>query len=149
VKEKYGPLEKKDKKRLTSAEMKFFRRTAGYTLFDHKNNEEILEVLKVEPVDENLRRYKSNWLRHETRMNSSRMAKRMLNCRPNGQRQLVTDDDDVTASRNHEDGDSMFHEAVDTYPPNYTWHTIPEGHNHYSHCHVNFRSHHKSISIAL
>jgi hypothetical protein len=30
--------------------MKFFRRTAGYTLFDHKRNEEILEELKVEPV---------------------------------------------------------------------------------------------------
>ena len=31
--------------------------------------------LKVEPVDENLSRYKSNWLRHVARMNSSRMAK--------------------------------------------------------------------------
>jgi len=30
---KYGPLEKKDEKRLTSAEIKFFRRTARYTLF--------------------------------------------------------------------------------------------------------------------
>jgi hypothetical protein len=55
-------------------------------------------------------------------MGSSRMPKRTLNCRPNGQRQLMTDDaddDDVTVSHNHEDGDSMFHEADDTYPPNY------------------------------
>jgi hypothetical protein len=44
-------LQQKDKKRLASIEMKFFRRTAGYTLFDHKNNEEILEELKVEPAD--------------------------------------------------------------------------------------------------
>jgi len=43
---------------VTSAEMKFFRRTAGYTLFDHKSNEEILEELKAETVDEKLRRYK-------------------------------------------------------------------------------------------
>jgi hypothetical protein len=35
--------------------MKFFRRTAGCTLFYHKMNEEILEELKVEPVDEKLR----------------------------------------------------------------------------------------------
>jgi hypothetical protein len=35
--------------------MKFFR-TAGYTLYDHKNNKEILEELKVESVDEKLRR---------------------------------------------------------------------------------------------
>jgi len=48
---------------LTSVEMKIFRRTAGYTLFDHKSNEEILEELKIEPVDEKLR-CKSNWLWH-------------------------------------------------------------------------------------
>jgi len=41
---------------LTSVEMKFFRRTAGYTLFNHKRKEEILEELKLEPVDEKLRR---------------------------------------------------------------------------------------------
>ena len=45
---------KKDKKRLTSTEKKDFRRTAKYTHFDHKRNEEILEEMKVEPVDEKL-----------------------------------------------------------------------------------------------
>jgi len=44
-------LRQKDKKRLTSIEMKFFRTTVN-TLFDHKRNEVILEELKVEPVDE-------------------------------------------------------------------------------------------------
>jgi len=47
---------------LTSIEIIFFRRTARYTLSDHKMNEEILEGLKLEPVDELPRRYKSNWL---------------------------------------------------------------------------------------
>jgi hypothetical protein len=50
--------------------------------------EEILEQLKVEPVDEKIRRYKTNWLRHVTRMDSIRMAKIMLNCRLNGRRGL-------------------------------------------------------------
>ena len=39
---KFGPLEKKKKKGkklLTSMEMKIFRRTECYTLFDHKSNE--------------------------------------------------------------------------------------------------------------
>jgi len=49
---------KKDKKRLTPVEMKCFRRIAGYTLFDHKRNEEILEELKIESVDEKVRRCK-------------------------------------------------------------------------------------------
>jgi len=40
---KFGPLEKKDEKRLTSIEKKkVFRRTAGYTHFGHKKNQEIL-----------------------------------------------------------------------------------------------------------
>jgi hypothetical protein len=36
--------------------MKFFRRAGGYTLFEHKMDEEILEELNIEPVDEQLRR---------------------------------------------------------------------------------------------
>jgi hypothetical protein len=50
------PQEKMDKKLLTSVEIKFFRRTAVYTLFDHKSNEKIFEQLKVEPVEKQLRR---------------------------------------------------------------------------------------------
>jgi len=42
----------------------------------------------VEPVKENLRRYKSNWPRHVPRMNSNRMTKMMLNCRRNRRSQL-------------------------------------------------------------
>jgi len=41
---------------------------------DHKGNDEISEELKVEPVDEKLRRYKSYWLWHITRTNN-RMQK--------------------------------------------------------------------------
>jgi hypothetical protein len=39
-------------------EIKSVTRTASYTLFGHKRNEEILEELKVEPADKKLRRYK-------------------------------------------------------------------------------------------
>ena len=35
--------------------MQFLRRTAGYTLLDHKRNDEILEELKVQPADNKLR----------------------------------------------------------------------------------------------
>jgi hypothetical protein len=84
---KCRPLKKKDKKWLTSIEIKIFR-TDGYTRFDYKRNEEILEGLKIEPVDEKLRRYKSNWPRHVKRMNNNKMTKIMLNYRPNGRRRL-------------------------------------------------------------
>jgi hypothetical protein len=39
-------------------EIKFFRRREGYILFDHERNDEILEELKVEPVDEKLNKKK-------------------------------------------------------------------------------------------
>jgi hypothetical protein len=61
--------------------MNFFKRTAGYTLFDHISNDEILEELKV-------RRYNSYRPRHVTRMNSNRVPKITLNYRPNGRRRL-------------------------------------------------------------
>ena len=73
---------------MTSIEMKIFRSSEEYTLYDHKRNEKILEYLKVEPAAEKLRRYKSNWLRRVTRMNNSRMPKIMLFYRPNGRRRL-------------------------------------------------------------
>jgi hypothetical protein len=44
-------LREKDKKTITSIEIKFFR-TAGYILFNHKRNEGSSEELKVKPVDE-------------------------------------------------------------------------------------------------
>jgi hypothetical protein len=71
---------------MTSIEIKFFRR-AEYTLFDHKRSAEILEELKVEPVDEKLIIYKSNSLQQLTRMNNNRMPK-IMNYRPKGRRRL-------------------------------------------------------------
>jgi hypothetical protein len=68
---------------LTSIEINIFRRTARYTLFSHRRNEYILEEIKIEPVDEKLRRCKPNWLRHLTKINN-RVPKIMLNYRPSG-----------------------------------------------------------------
>jgi hypothetical protein len=51
-------LRQKDKKRLISMEIKFFRRREVYILSDHEGNEESLEELKVEPVDEKLKKKK-------------------------------------------------------------------------------------------
>jgi hypothetical protein len=68
--------------------MKFFGRTAGYTIFYHRRNEEFLEQLKEEPVDKKLRRQKSNWLWKATNINN-RMPKIILNYGSNGRRRLA------------------------------------------------------------
>jgi uncharacterized protein YfaT (DUF1175 family) len=62
--------------------------TSGQTLFNHKRNEENLKKLKAEPVEEKLRRHKSKWLRHATRINNNSMPKIMLNYKQNGRRRL-------------------------------------------------------------
>jgi len=82
----FGSLEKKDKERLTSTGMKFFGRTAGYTLFDYKRNEKCLEELEVERDDDRLRTFKANWLRYTS---ITRMTNKILNYRPNGRRRLA------------------------------------------------------------
>jgi hypothetical protein len=43
-------IKKKEETRLQASEMKFMRRTADYTLFDHKQSEDILKELQIEPV---------------------------------------------------------------------------------------------------
>jgi hypothetical protein len=68
--------------------IKINSRTAGYNFFDPKRNEEIWGELKLEPVDEKLRRYKSNWLLHITTLNNYRMPNVTLNYRPHGRSRL-------------------------------------------------------------
>ncbi|KAJ4434293.1 hypothetical protein ANN_22845 [Periplaneta americana] len=79
-------LKKKDMNRIKAMEMKFLRRTAGYTLLDRKRNEEILEQLEVESVEEKISRYKFNWLDHVRRMENSRIPKIMTQYKPRGHR---------------------------------------------------------------
>ena len=74
---------------MTKIEIKFFITTAGYTLFDHKKNEEILEEVKKEPADETLKWIQIKLATICNRMNGNRMAQIMLNYRPDGRRWLV------------------------------------------------------------
>jgi hypothetical protein len=45
-------IRRTDEKRLISAEMRFLRRTAGYTRCDHKINEDILTELQISQITE-------------------------------------------------------------------------------------------------
>jgi len=52
-------IKEQDKSRLTSAEMKFMRRTAKYTWKDYKTNEDILSELEISPVVKYIQNYKN------------------------------------------------------------------------------------------
>jgi hypothetical protein len=68
--------------------MKFVRKTAGLTLWDHKRNEDILKNLEVEPVSKFIKYYRTNWKNHIERIESNRIPNNLLNYRPHGKRSL-------------------------------------------------------------
>jgi hypothetical protein len=76
------------RKRLQAAEMKFMRKTAGLTLWDHKSNEEVLNNLKVEPIFKFIQNYRANFKEHVERMDSNRIPNNLLNYRPYRKRSL-------------------------------------------------------------
>jgi hypothetical protein len=55
----------------------------GTTLFDHKRNEEILE-LHVTPLEDKLCTYRHMWFQHVHRMEDNRLPKQLLNYHPKG-----------------------------------------------------------------
>jgi hypothetical protein len=72
-------LRRADERRLTSAEMRFMRRTvAGYTLLDRKKSEDILKELKIDPIMDFVQEYRKSWKEHGITMNNNRYAKKMF-----------------------------------------------------------------------
>jgi hypothetical protein len=50
-----------DARRITAAEIKYMRRTAGYTWTDYKTNKQITKELQITPILDKLLEYKRNW----------------------------------------------------------------------------------------
>jgi hypothetical protein len=71
-------IRRTDEKRLISAEMRFLRRTAGYTRWDHQRNEDILTELQMSQITEFIYQYRKNWKEHADRMSSDRIPKMIL-----------------------------------------------------------------------
>jgi hypothetical protein len=55
-------------RRLKTTDMKFMTCTGWYFLLDHRRNEDILEELKVHPVEKKLAECKQNLINHISRM---------------------------------------------------------------------------------
>ena len=73
-----------DARRITAAEMKYMRRTAGYTWTDYKTNPQITKELKIIPILHKLMEYKRNWIQHINRMLRNRLPKVMKYYSPTG-----------------------------------------------------------------
>jgi hypothetical protein len=72
--------------RITGAEMKYMRRTAGYTWTDYKTNSHIAKELEITPVLDKLLECKKNWIQHVNRMPRDRLPRTMKHYSPTGRR---------------------------------------------------------------
>jgi hypothetical protein len=79
-------IKARDAWRITAAEMKYMRRTAGYTWTDHKTNTQIAKELKLTPILDKLLEYKRNWIQHVNRMPRNRLPRVMKHYSPTGRR---------------------------------------------------------------
>ena len=73
-------------RRITAAEMKYMRRTAGYIWTDYKTNTQITMELKVTLILDKLLEYKRNWIQHVNRMPRNRLPRVMKHYSPTGRR---------------------------------------------------------------
>jgi len=76
----------RDARRITAAEMKYMRRTAGYTWTDYKTNTQIAKELKITPILYKLQEYKRNWIHHVNRMPRNRLPRVRKQYFPTGRR---------------------------------------------------------------
>ena len=67
----------RDARRITAAEMKYMRRTAGYIWTDYKTNAKIANELKITPILDKLLEYKRSWIKHVNRMPQNRLLRVM------------------------------------------------------------------------
>ena len=75
-----------DARRITAAEMKYMRRTAGYTWTDYKTNAQIAKELKMTLIWDKLLEYKRSWIQHVNRMPRTRLPRVMKYYSPTGRR---------------------------------------------------------------
>ena len=76
----------RDARRITAAEMKYKRRTAGYAWADYNTNAQIAKELKIIRTLDKLLEYKRSWIQHVNRMPRNRFSKVMKHCCPTGRR---------------------------------------------------------------
>ena len=79
-------LKARDARRITAAEMKYMRRTAGYTWTDYKTNSHIAKELEITAVLDKLLEYKRNWIQHVNRMPRDRLPRIMKHYSSSGRR---------------------------------------------------------------
>ena len=70
-------IKARDARRIRATEMKYMRRTTGYTWTDYKTNRQIAKELQITQILDKLQEYKRNWIHHVNRMPRNRLPRVM------------------------------------------------------------------------
>ena len=81
-------LKKREEQRLEVHQMKFLRQLLGITKLDKEKNKCIREKTGVKNMLREIKQYQKKWLQHVQRMDTSRLSKQTLKCRPEGRRNI-------------------------------------------------------------
>ena len=81
-------MNKKDKTRIQSAEMRFLRSVGGYRREDRKRNVDIRQELNINELNTTIHNYRDKWKSHVNRMSQQRIPQIMYKYRPVGKRSL-------------------------------------------------------------
>jgi hypothetical protein len=78
----------RDTRRITEAEMKYIKRTAGYIWTDYKTNVQFAKELKITSILNKLLEHKRNWIQHVrvNRKPRNRLPRVMKHYSPTGRR---------------------------------------------------------------
>jgi hypothetical protein len=74
----------RDAGRITAAETKYMRRTAGYIWTDYKTNVQIAKKLKITPILDKLLEFEKNWIQHINSIPRNRLPRVMKHYSPTG-----------------------------------------------------------------
>jgi len=75
-----------DARRITAPELKYMRRTAGYTWADYKTNAKVPKELKITPILDKSLDYKRSWIQHVNRMPRKSLPRVMKHYSPTERR---------------------------------------------------------------
>jgi hypothetical protein len=81
-------LTKKQRQKIETAEIKFLRNVARYTLKDKIRNTVIRNELKIFSVNNRIQNKRLNWINHVARMEPERIHKQLMDYTPRGTRSI-------------------------------------------------------------
>jgi len=81
-------LKKREEQRLEATQMKFLRQLLGITKLDKEKNQCIRGETGAQNIVKETKQYQEKWLQHVQRMDTNRIPKQALQCKPKGQRNI-------------------------------------------------------------